>query len=367
MLRIKKYSLFIHLFGWVIFISLPLLFLSGLGSDVFEQLRRPPFWIFVLSFLGLFYFNTYILVPKLYQAQKIGYYFLTVFFLLLLFNGLKPLGHLMRAGIRPEFGPPGFPPPFKPFKPYKHHHPPKPPPFLRVPPPVRPAFDITSIFLFTLVIILGIAIQTREKLLKTEKKVAFAEKEKAHAELSFLKAQINPHFLFNTLNNIYGLAVAGSKHTAESILQLSNIMRYVTDEAGRDFVPLQAEVDRIGDFIDLQKLRLGKTTLVTYLVTGDPSMHQVPPLLLLTFVENIFKYGISKSEKTEVVIKVQSEENFFAFETKNSIFSTKEKFERTGIGVENAKKRLDYLYSGKYQLEINSHDKEFTVYLKVYR
>jgi len=100
---------------------------------------------------------------------------------------------------------------------------------------------------------------------------ARAEADKANAELSFLKAQINPHFLFNTLNNIYSLAVIKSDVTADSIMKLSNIMRYVTDEATEDFVPLQDELHCLTDYIELQRLRLGKKVTLNYAIAGDPA------------------------------------------------------------------------------------------------
>jgi two-component system LytT family sensor kinase len=124
--------------------------------------------------------------------------------------------------------------------------------------------DMVGLFIFIIVMGLGIAISTVQKWQLTEQMVIRAEAEKAHAELSFLKAQINPHFLFNTLNNIYALSVTDSKHTSESIMKLSNIMRYVTDEVTEDFVLLQSEIDCINDYIDLQKLRLSKKTALRF-------------------------------------------------------------------------------------------------------
>src|SRR6201999_506982 len=103
-------------------------------------------------------------------------------------------------------------------------------------------------------------------------------------------------FLFNTLNNIYTLAVIQDEHAPDSILKLSNIMRYVTDDTREDFVPLQSEVDCINDYIELQKLRLGTKTQVDFKITGDIESKQIAPLILMTFIENVFKYGISKHE-----------------------------------------------------------------------
>lgn len=115
-------------------------------------------------------------------------------------------------------------------------------------------FDVVSVFLFFMLVALGVAIQTVERLHNSEKRALQAETDKANAEFSFLKAQINPHFLFNTLNNIYSLAVTESEHTPDAIMKLSNIMRYVTDEVTEDRVPLESEAACIQDYIDLQRL-----------------------------------------------------------------------------------------------------------------
>src|SRR6202008_3873902 len=111
----------------------------------------------------------------------------------------------------------------------------------------------TSLFIFIMIIALSTAAVINQQWRLTEQRAIQAEVDKANAELSFLKAQINPHFLFNTLNNIYTLAINNNEHTADSIMKLSNIMRYVTDEVGEDFVPVQNELDCIDNYIELQR------------------------------------------------------------------------------------------------------------------
>jgi two-component system LytT family sensor kinase len=130
-----------------------------------------------------------------------------------------------------------------------------------------PRIDIISVMLFIMIIILSVAMDLTRRWRETTERAAIAEADKANAELSFLKAQINPHFLFNTLNNIYSMAVTKNENTAGTIMKLSNIMRYVTDDVNEDYVSLQSEVDCITDYIDLQKLRLGKKVSLEY--TGN--------------------------------------------------------------------------------------------------
>ncbi|PIQ21896.1 MAG: histidine kinase, partial [Cytophagales bacterium CG18_big_fil_WC_8_21_14_2_50_42_9] len=189
------------------------------------------------------------------------------------------------------------------------------------------------------------------------------EADKATAELSFLKAQINPHFLFNTLNNIYSLAVMQSPNTATSIMKLSNIMRHVTDDVSEDFVSLSSEVTCIRDYIDLQKLRLSKNTQIDFSVSGNLEQKSIAPLILMTFIENVFKYGISNRHPAQINIKLKAEENLIQFSCQNQIFETSRNTERTGIGLANTRQRLAHLYPDKHTLNISSENNLFTVTL----
>jgi LytS/YehU family sensor histidine kinase len=227
-------------------------------------------------------------------------------------------------------------------------------------------FDITSLFLFVMIMALSTAIKTVQQWQATEKRVISAEAEKASAELSFLKAQINPHFLFNTLNNIYSLAVTNSSNTAESIMKLSNIMRYVTDDVTEDFVSLQSEVACIEDYIDLQRLRLGGKTKIYFNITGSIAQQKIAPLLIMTFVENVFKYGVSKQHESAIDISLRVADDTIIFMCVNPVFERKENIERTGIGIANTKKRLEQLYPGRHILNINNHNNQFRVVLTLH-
>lgn len=224
--------------------------------------------------------------------------------------------------------------------------------------------DTVSLVLFFVLTALSLSVRTVEQWQTTEQKVAKAESEKVNAELSFLKAQINPHFLFNTLNNIYTLSVMNSVHTSESIMKLSNIMRYVTDDVTQDFVPLQNDIDCIKDYIDLQKLRLGRKTEVNFQVKGTITSQHIAPLILMSFVENTFKYGISKQDHSTINIEIEVNGPQISFCCENKIFNNRTSVtERTGIGIANTKQRLQHLYAGKHQLNISEQDNLFKVKL----
>lgn len=351
--------------GWVLFFSLPLVFMYSQRTegDLMVVAGKPAYWIFCLTYFSLFYFVGVVLVPLLYLRSR---YFLYFGIILLLFAGvyvLKPFDMLMSDHQRghPPFSqgpPPGEGPP-------PEHMRPGPPPF-------GPGensllkFDIVSVFLFIMVVAVAMAIQINKQLYLSQRKAIKAEADKAEAELSFLKAQINPHFLYNTLNNIYTLAVISSPNTAPSIMKLSNIMRYLTDDIGTDRVSLNDELDCISDFIGLQELRLGERNPVVYAVTGKVQGLEIAPLILMAFVENAFKYGVSKQLKSVITIRITVDGQSVHFFSQNSIFARPSALNRTGIGLENTRQRLRHLYPDRHELEIDTANELFTVNLKLY-
>jgi hypothetical protein len=353
MMRPKLFSFIAHATGWILFFSLMIAFASGTpgGQNIMARLLSPAFLLFCFIYLFLFYFNTYVLIPLLYFKKKYLLYFAII---LVLFAGacfLKPYDHLLGSGSRP---------------PETFMMPPGPKPEMRPPPgrtPVRT--DIVSIVLFVTGWSLSTAICINRQWLITEKRVTRAEADKANAELSFLKAQINPHFLFNTLNNIYSLAVTNNENTAASIMKLSNIMRYVTDDIKDDYVSLGSEIQCMTDYIDLQRLRLGKTMNVDFNVSGNTDNKKIAPLILMTFIENVFKYGISNHEASAIVIKLVVEEHTITFFCQNKLFYTDRNAERAGIGIANTKQRLAHLYPDKHFLNINKENGLYTVQLSL--
>ena len=228
-----------------------------------------------------------------------------------------------------------------------------------------PRFDIVSLLLFAMIWSLSSALSIIKEWRNTLQRVSRAEADKVKAELAFLKAQINPHFLFNTLNNIYSLAVTKNENTSFAIMKLSNIMRYVTDDATRDFVALQSEVDCISDYIDLQRLRLNKKTEINFSIGGNLGDKQIAPLILITFVENVFKYGISNHEPSAVIIKIVAGERQIELFCQNKIFSGLRRIERTGIGIKNTEQRLKFLYPGKHSLNITIENSHYNVLLTI--
>lgn len=366
MYRAKIPAVVTHITGWLIFLSLPVLFMAGqAGRDkALDTISSPWYWLLFGSYFVVFYLHTYFLFPKLYVKKKIVAYIGIVVLLLAGVYLLRPFDRLFTQLSRPNRG---MMMEERRLLPRNEEMPPPPPEFEVRPPmprrePRQQHFDIVSIFLFFLTLSLSIALQNTWRWRSTEKRALQAEAEKAQAELAFLKAQINPHFLFNTLNNIYSLAITGNEHTAASIMKLSNILRYVTDEVKQDHVALQQEIDCIRDYIDLQQLRLGKKTTVSFNITGNPAPLSIAPLILMTFVENAFKYGVSNHQKSSIIIDLQASPGSIGFSCSNALFPCKRN-ERTGIGIANTRQRLEHLYPHKHLLNITTDNNLYTVTL----
>jgi two-component system LytT family sensor kinase len=193
------------------------------------------------------------------------------------------------------------------------------------------------------------------------------ENQKLQAELSFLKMQVNPHFLFNALNNIYSLAVMekGQK-TGDSIMKLSDLMRYVLyekeDEQNR--VSLDKEIRHINSYIDLEKLRHAGDIYINFAIEGDTNGKRIAPLLLFPLIENACKHGILTDPENPVNIQLTISDHQLYFTIENTI-NTYLKDKVGGIGIPNVQKRLDLLYGGKSSLDITKSAGKFIVNLHV--
>jgi LytS/YehU family sensor histidine kinase len=184
------------------------------------------------------------------------------------------------------------------------------------------------------------------------------------AELSFLKAQINPHFLFNTLNNIYALTLKQSEDAPKAVLKLSNLMRQFTSDTAVEYVPMDEEVQFIQDYVALQQLRLSDKTSVNCNLTNSNQPLRIAPRLLIPFIDNAFKYGVSNRTKSSIDIDLRFNGSTLLFSVKNAIHANNaERQTSSGIGLENVKRRLNLLYEGHYTLTKQQTDTHFHVTL----
>ncbi|HEY9195445.1 MAG TPA: sensor histidine kinase [Mucilaginibacter sp.] len=189
--------------------------------------------------------------------------------------------------------------------------------------------------------------------------------QKSQAELNLLKSQVQPHFLFNTLNNIYYEAYKEAPGTAALIERLSDIMRYFVDESPKDDVAITTEVQFIENYIELEKIRIRHGVDVDFEKKFSADL-RIPPMLLMTFVENIFKHGIDKASiENRVSIALLQQDNYLLFKTSNAVYQIAAGNHSHGFGIANLRKRLRMLYRENFELVINKTDSTFTAMLKI--
>ncbi len=369
-MKSKGVSIYIHIGSW-------LLFLLFIGAFVFDKenfsnsgipiILLPSFLFFALFFAVLFYVNMYVLMPYFFLKKRYFAFSCIVIVLFVACFYLKPFerivqeAHKMHANQlegKLENGLQNLDiqrrsdsPPFRSVERGR----PKPPSPLR--------FDLISLVLFLMAMAGSGLIVLVAQWRITEKNKSLIETQKVKAELAFLKSQISPHFLFNTLNNIYALAIAKSENTASGILWLSNMMRYITDKSEEDYVPVEREIACIKDYIELQKLRLGKNVKIEFSLKGNYENTKVAPLILMSFIENTFKHGVSNIIPSQIVINILIIDREIILETRNTINKMNGESSRNGIGLQNAKQRLELLYPDKHHLQISESDGMYSVFL----
>ncbi|WP_199117189.1 sensor histidine kinase [Pedobacter sp. ASV28] len=188
------------------------------------------------------------------------------------------------------------------------------------------------------------------------------ESEKKDMELQFLKSQLNPHFLFNSLNNIYSLAYQKSDKTADAILKLSEIMRYMIYESNDSWVSLDKEVEYVQSYVELQKLRFKDGAAVEISINGEIDGQKIVPLILISFVENAFKHGVANDHNDPIRINIIANQKILHFSVSNKK-STNNKDAIGGVGLNNVERRLQLLYPDRYKLNIVNSATHYTTEL----
>ena len=224
--------------------------------------------------------------------------------------------------------------------------------------------------LYTLTDLLpAVGLASAAKLLKGSvlfrKKEAALQQEKQAAELRFLKAQAHPHFLFNTLNNLYGLVRRNDPQSADYILKLSEVVRYILQECSSDRIPIEREIKVLQDYLALEELRYTERLGVAFEMEVHDLKQTIPPLILLPFVENAFKHGVSQTRENAFVdIKLAVTPARLHFRVSNS-FDPEEQEQEAGIGLENVRRQLELIYGDRYTLNITPAGDVFSVDLNI--
>jgi len=336
-LNSKSFTIGIHVIIWLAFMLLPIVFIeSEEGKIRFVQIG----WFLLLLIAGYFYLNYFYLIPKLLFQKKI------ILYILFLAAGLGIIILLSETYfyfLETAFS----------HRPHHRHFFGR---FSFIPlTPALVAFAVSS------------SIKITSEWFINERQKKEMEAEKLSSELAFLKSQINPHFLFNILNNICSLARKKSDDTENAIIKLSQIMRYMLQDSQNEKVDLEKEIEYLQNYIELQRLRISDQVKIEFLIEGRTDSIMLEPLLLIPFVENAFKHGISYLENSEIIIQVKVEINTLFFRIENKIVKNiKESVPReSGIGLKNVIRRLELLYPGKHKILITDNGELYIVELKI--
>lgn len=348
-----------HIAAWICFFTLPYLVFFPRLREFSMSNHQLASIICSNIFIVLFYYlNTRWLVPKLLVKEKWLWYSLSIVICLLIFLNVPKViaGWIAEPEVsliqnREFIRNPAFQ-----GKPRANGSEGR-----------RPYANPYNTVLFLLVFTVGTCISMIQRWLQTEQHRKETENEKLTTELSFLKSQINPHFFFNTLNNIYSLAVVKSEKTAPAVMKLAKIMRYILTETQKDFVPLSKEVEFINNYIELQQVRLTEKVSLQFSVEGETEPYMIAPMLFIPFVENAFKYGVSTKDTSTISIQIKTHSNKIIFDAENYIVTYENnELEKTGIGINNVKRRLELLYPGKHTLSCESKQQTYKVHLEIY-
>ncbi|WP_423127672.1 sensor histidine kinase [Gaoshiqia sp. Z1-71] len=320
--------------------------LSFLCCLIFPELRsQPASYLFLPAVLlpAVFYLNDCVLIPRFLSRRKLKSYgclVIAILFFVYLVNELWEMAADPDASVSSTFH----------FHP-EHHQ----------------AFGPGSVLLVLSMVSLAAStgIHGIREWFKHEHQVKESEHEKLQAELSYLTAQVNPHFLFNALNCIYALARQKSDKTPDAIMQLSLLMRYLVYDANTTKVLLTKEISHMENLIDLQKLRLAGNVQVEYEVVGNPEDILIEPLLFSCFVENAFKHGVDYAKPGIIKIDLTIVDKIIKLTVANPLVAKSKatKNGAGGIGLENIRKRLDLLYPAKHSLLISESDQHYSVEL----
>lgn len=339
----KNLSILVHILGWIM-LCVVLLILSPLSWRMGEVSLPVQFWwkqIFLVSLLILiFYSNSGIIVPKILLRGKNYLYLLIIVVGALLFYGLiiyfeqfSLYSEKMHQVFNPD----------RPFNPKKRWLP----------------GDVFQLLLYLISIGLSTSVSLVQKWQKDEAIRRELDRQRINTELSYLKAQINPHFFFNTLNNIYALTNLDVSKAQEALLKLSRMMRYVLYENQKNETLLSKEVRFIEDYIELMKMRLSSKVKLDIQIDELKEDLVIAPMLFLPFLENCFKHGISSQKDSEIKIKMEIMGETVFFETRNHIFPINPdspEAKENGIGLVNTQRRLSLLYPEKHRLKFGKDE-----------
>ena len=340
----------IIVFIWILIFAIPLL--AGDSSNGIAWGRVTKVWIEYSFVFVVFLINHFLLFPQFLKGRRI-LYFVSIVGLLSL---LVLVSYLFTVIDKP---------------PVEHIRPPRggehgmPPPRGKGPRDFIPPFG-NLLILSILMIGFDDGLTFAGKWLRAEQNKIMLEKENVENKMAFLQNQVSPHFFMNTLNNIHALVDIDTEEAKEAIIRLSQMMAYMLYESQTDKISIQKEIDFIKSYVELMKLRFFEEVKVELNIPDTLPDIYVPPLLTISFIENAFKHGISYQKPSFIHINYVFKKDKLYFETKNTNHAKQTRKENSGIGLENARKRLSLIYNKDYQLKFNLDKNEiYTVNLNI--
>ena len=341
----------LNIAAWAIFFMLPFVFLPF--SPRTAPLQSSRFVTLLISsnviLITFYYLNRWWLIPKLLAQKKTLLYILTIVVYLLFY--FTVLFFIFKYSDE--------------TKQYIHAQLLKNPKFKPQSARFWTGFWAGPLTLFMLAFLISSSSKVIAQWFLAEETRQEITKQQLQTELSLLKSQVNPHFLFNTLNSIYSLAVTNSDKTPDAVMKLSRIMRYTLEESQNDEVPLDDELEFIRSYIDLQKMRLTDMVSIRSTTEGVTDGVIIAPLLFIPFIENAFKYGISTHHPSAIQIHIQVVNGHVIFTCVNDLVPAAHKHDSTGTGIVNTRRRLELLYPGRHILTIESNASQYKVLLTI--
>ena len=331
----------IHIAAWAILFGLPFFF-TGRESQTVTVLSYVRSMIVPLSFMLVFYANYFVLIDHFLFAKRPWKFLLCNVVLIAASMGAV---HLMFELLpHPEWEHP------RPEREWQE----------------TVGFFMVNAMLYMLVAGLSVAIKMTGSWYEMESSRRELEKSRAEAELQNLKSQLIPHFLCNTLNNIYSLIAFSPEKAQEAVHDLSRLLRYVLYDSSQPTVPLKAEMDFLGNYIELMRIRLPRHVRLDVSLPENPSHTLVAPLLFISLVENAFKHGVSNDRPSFIDIDIREEEGVLACRIENSFFPKSEADRSgSGIGLANLCRRLEMIYPGRYEMKYGQHGDTYETLLRI--
>lgn len=355
----NKLKITLHVLAWAILLGLPFYFIKR------WQIGKEFIWFYYINNLisgMIFYANYLVLVPSFFFRKKKYIYYLSVLCLIVSFSFVSSFSNkrIFKFEQRKEEA-------------RRITHPAE---MNRLPVeadransrlPMREMHIFNYTFTSLILVLFSLGIRILERHSQIEKLQEKLEKERLNSELAFLKNQISPHFFFNTLNNIYSLISINNDDAQKAVLKLSKLMRYLLYESEQGNTTLKNELDFMTNYIDLMKLRMNDKVSLKVSFPENYEEISIPPLIFIPFIENAFKHGISYRGKSFIEISLAALKNSISFRCVNSIVKTEERSDsnNSGIGLENARKRLALLFPDRHKLKIFKSDKEFEILLQI--